>query len=181
MYASRAAGPAPLTARASLAPLPALVPLPGEHFAWSDVRTPLVVIVFLAPDCPFCQRYSVTLNALEAQYHGSVTFIGVFPGRGYADRDYIGYRDKYHIRFALTKDPAKVLALRLRASVTPEAFLLDARRTVLYHGAIDDMAVGLGKTRLQPTQPYLQQAIADAQAGRPLAIDYREAVGCWIN
>jgi thiol-disulfide isomerase/thioredoxin len=158
-----------------------LSPLPGEHFSWADLHTPLVLVVFLSPECPICQGYSVTLNSLSDQYAGTLSVIGIFPGRGYTDSTYLAFRKKYAIRFTLIKDPSKALVHRLKATISPECFLLDASQHLLYQGAFDDKFVSLGRSRLQPTKKYLELAVADFQAGRPVRIPRTEAVGCLMN
>jgi thiol-disulfide isomerase/thioredoxin len=161
--------------------LPALAPLPGEHFSWKGLHTPLVVIVFLSTDCPICQGYTGALNTLQARYAGQVSLVGVFPGKTYSDSACLAFRAKYAIRFPLLKDRSRALVRRLKATITPEAFLLDASRRTLYQGAIDDKVVSLGKSRFLPSHRFLELAIAEAQAGKAVAIPRTDAVGCLIN
>ncbi|TDX00313.1 thioredoxin domain-containing protein [Dinghuibacter silviterrae] len=165
----------------ALAPLPALAALPGAQFSWADVHTPYVVIVYLSPSCPLSQRYTVALNALAAQYAGSVSFVGVFAGKADPDADILAFRDKYRVAFSLQRDPNLALARRLHATVTPEVFLLDARHRQLYRGAIDDKAVSLGNSRPQALHSWLKMALDDVLAARPVGVPHTEPVGCLID
>ena len=55
--------------------------------------------------------------------------------------------------------------------------MLDAARTVLYRGAIDDQ-YGLGYSRDEPRQRYLAAALNDVLAGRALSVAATTAPGC---
>jgi thiol-disulfide isomerase/thioredoxin len=166
------------TAKAQTLPWKKLVFLDGGA---PRVNATLTAIVFLSPDCPLCQGYTVTLNALQAQYAGILSIVGVFPGKGYPDSAYLAFKKKYGIRFLLCKDPYRLLVRRLHATTTPEVFLLDNARTLVYRGAIDDKAVSLGQQRLRPAHPYLALAISDYKAGTAVTFPRTEAVGCRID
>jgi thiol-disulfide isomerase/thioredoxin len=150
-------------------------------FSWGAARTPYVVVVFLSPECPLCQRYTVALNALAVRYAGRATVLGVFAGKADPDADILAFQAKYHVGFALSRDPSKVLVRTLRATVTPEAFLLDTHHVQLYRGAIDDKAISLGNSRAAALHSWLQDALDDVLSGRPVRTPHTEPIGCLIN
>ena len=63
---------------------------------------------------------------------------------------------------------------------TTDAFVLDARRTLVYRGAIDDQ-YGLGYSLDAPRQRYLADALAATLAGRAPAIAATQAPGCLLD
>ena len=142
---------------------------------------PLRVVVFLSPECPLCQNYSLPLNQLQKKYAGKVAFTGVVPGKAYSVADVSAFTQKYHIGFPITIDSAKTLSKSLKATVTPEVFLLGPNNKVLYHGSIDNWIKDLGMQSARPTVFYLQDAIDQSLAHQPVRIPYNKPVGCLIN
>ena len=150
--------------------------------AWAQpAPTPLRVVIFLSPECPLCQNYSLPLNQLVKKYAGKVQFTGVVPGKAYSATDVNAFTQKYHIGFPISIDSAKALSTALKATVTPEAFLLGPDKKVLYHGSIDNWIKDLGMQSARPTVFYLRDAIDQSLAHQPVRIPYNKPVGCLIN
>ena len=143
--------------------------------------TPLRVVVFLSPECPLCQNYSLPLNELQKKYAGKVEFSGVVPGKAYSAADVKAFTTKYHIAFPIMIDSAKSLSTSLKATVTPEVYLLAPDKKVLYHGSIDNWIKELGMQSARPTVFYLKDAIEQTLAHQPVRIPYNKPVGCLIN
>ena len=143
--------------------------------------TPLQVVFFLSPECPLCQNYSLPLNELSGKYAGKVQFTGVVPGTAYSAADVNAFTRKYHIGFPVRIDSAKALSTSLKATVTPEVFLLGPDNKVIYHGSIDNWIKDLGKRSARPTVFYLRDAIDQSLAHQPVRIPYNKPVGCLIN
>lgn len=143
--------------------------------------TPLRVVIFLSPECPLCQNYSLPLNALFKKYAGKVQFTGVVPGKAYTAADVNAFSKKYHIGFTVYIDSAKAMSTSLAATVTPEVFLLGPDKKVLYHGSIDNWIKDLGMQSARPTVFYLRDAIDQTLAHQPVRIPYNKPVGCLIN
>jgi len=74
-------------------------------------------------------------------------------------------------------DPEGRLCRQLAATSTTDAVVLDANRTVIYHGAVDDQ-YGFGYAREQPQQTYLADAIEAVLAGGQPAVAATSAPGC---
>src|SRR5215831_17814541 len=119
------------------------------------------VFVFLAPDCPLSQNYTLTLNNLEKEFNtNGISFYGVFSGGAITSQamdDFFG------------------------ATATPEAFLTDPNGHVLYKGAIDNWGLELGQHRAVITQYYLYDALDSVRANKPVQMKETQAVGCFIE
>ena len=152
-----------------------------ENYQLKQVKTPLVAIVWLSPECPLCRNYTKTLNELDRKYAGKVTVIGIFPGKWYTQQDYLNFQEKYRVFFPLLTDEKGSLSRALQATITPEVCLMDAKRKVLYRGAIDNWATGLGKTQTTATAHYLEDAIENSIAGKTIPIATTKPIGCYIN
>lgn len=139
------------------------------------------VVIFLSPECPLCQNYSLPLNQLCKKYAGKVQFTGVVPGKAYSAADVGAFTQKYHIGFPINIDSAKTMSKLLKATVTPEVFLLGPDTKVLYHGSIDNWIKDLGMQSARPTVFYLQDAIDQSLAHQPVRVPYNKPVGCLIN
>jgi len=142
---------------------------------------PLTLFIFLSPECPLCQNYSHKLNDLNKQYGGHVAMYGIIPGKAYSDDVIKKFRHEYDIEFALLIDHDKKLTSYLRASVTPQAVLLNDKNDLVYAGAIDNWAVSPGKQRVQTTEYYLQDALREYLSGETVLVKRTKAVGCRIN
>jgi hypothetical protein len=80
----------------------------------------------------------------------------------------------------MLKDVGNGLADRVGAERTPEVFVLDVSRAVVYRGRIDDQ-YAIGIHRPSPTRHDLVDALDAVLAGRPVAAPRTNAVGCKIG
>ncbi|MCW3103347.1 MAG: hypothetical protein JWO09_1787 [Bacteroidetes bacterium] len=144
--------------------------------------TPVTVYIFLSETCPICQSYTLTLKTLYTKYSSrSVKFIGVFPNYYSDDKSLAEFRKKYAIPFALVTDKNGTLSKRLKAGITPEAFVEDDKKNILYSGRIDDSFYALGKRRTVITTNDLDEALSAITNGKKVARPKTQAVGCIIT
>jgi len=143
---------------------------------------PVTVYIFLSETCPICQSYTLTLKTLYTKYSARpVKFIGVFPNYYSGEKSLAEFKKKYEIPFALVTDKSGKLSKRLKAGITPEVFVEDDKRTILYSGRIDDSFYAVGKRRTVITSNDLDNALAAITTGKKVAQPKTQAVGCIIT
>jgi thiol-disulfide isomerase/thioredoxin len=153
--------------------------LEGKKYTFNHFEE-LSVIVFLSPSCPLSQKYTLTLNNLAKELQDKATLYGVFAETEPAWDDYKKFNKKYKIQFKLLVDDKKLLVRALAASVTPEAFVFNNGKMV-YHGAIDDWVIDLGKTKKGATNNFIRNAVQCAISNTTPVPDYRKPIGCFID
>lgn len=67
-----------------------------------------------------------------------------------------------------------------KATVTPEAVVVDRNGEIRYRGRIDNFYADLGKPRQQITQHDLADALNAVLAGKPVLHPETKALGCYI-
>ncbi len=139
------------------------------------------VVVTLDPECPFSQLYATTLDSLSRAYAPrGVAFVGLYPSIFIDAAAVRRFNTDARLDFAQVLDADCLLACALDARITPEAFVLDPKAALLYHGAIDDTAVRPGRKKLAATRTYLADALEALLAGGKLPAEVK-AVGCIVE
>src|SRR5690606_27842567 len=77
-------------------------------------------------------------------------------------------------------DSTGAISRALGATSTTDVFLIDAARTVVYRGAVDDQ-YGLGYSLEAPRKRFLANALNAVLAGNVPAIQATEAPGCVLD
>jgi len=153
----------------------------AKHSLGAAGKQRATVIVMLGAECPLVKLYGPRLAELAGQHASQkVAFIGIDSNRQDSLTDIATYVRDSGIKFPVLKDPGNVVADQLGAVRTPEVFLLDENNVVRYWGRIDDR-YGVGFAREKPTQQYLEQAINQLLAGKPIEKDRVDSVGCFIG
>jgi len=139
------------------------------------------VFLFTMRDCPISNRYAPEVRRLIAKYAPrGVDFRLVYSDPTATPEAIEAHLDEYEYTCAALRDPEHVLCSELGATVTPEACVLDANRTLVYRGRIDDRFVAWGKTRAAASRHDLADVLDALLAGEELAFTSTEAVGCFI-
>jgi thiol-disulfide isomerase/thioredoxin len=134
------------------------------------------VVVFLSAQCPVVRGYNQRINDLAAEYQGKgITFIGI-NSNSTESLDWVKSHAAENYKFPVLIDKGNVLADKLGATVTPEAYYFDAKNVLLYHGAIDNDRSGKAIT-----DSYLKVAFDSALSGKAIAKTKANAFGCSIK
>ncbi|HKN82172.1 MAG TPA: redoxin domain-containing protein, partial [Pyrinomonadaceae bacterium] len=83
---------------------------------------------------------------------------------------------EHHLTFPILKDAGDKVADKLGASVTPEAYFIDANNKLLYHGRIDN-----SRNAAQIESNDLRNALDAALASKPIEKTEAKAFGCSIK
>ncbi|WP_439621675.1 redoxin family protein [Gemmata sp.] len=153
----------------------AFTDLAGKSGKLSDLKAAkLTVVAFTNTTCPLCKKYAPSLARIEKEYAAKgVAFLFVNPTA--TDKpDGSAFAGRY------AHDTDGKLTAALGATSTTEVVVLDAARTVVYRGAIDDQ-YGLGYALDAPRNRYLVAALDEALAGKPPAIVATTAPGCALD
>jgi|SRR5579884_182836 len=111
----------------------------GKRISSTDAASRLTVLVFLSTTCPVTRAYGNRLASLAQSYNDrGVRFLGIDSNRGETPAQIASYEKAQGFSFPVLKDTRGVIADHLRASHTPEVWVVDARGVARYHGAIDD-------------------------------------------
>lgn len=140
-----------------------------------------LLLVFLSPECPLCQNYSIQLNQLATEFGDKLTIYGVIPGTAYPPEQVRRFKNDFNFSFDLVIDSNFATSNYFNASVTPEAVLITPSGKKVYSGAIDNWVVALGKKRGKPTAHYVKEALTQSLAHLPITLSDVPAVGCTIN
>ncbi|QDU86919.1 thiol-disulfide oxidoreductase [Pirellulimonas nuda] len=141
----------------------------------------LVVVAFLGVECPLAKLYGQRLAQMAQEYEArGVAFIGVDSNRQDSLTELAAYGRRLEIPFPLLKDNGAQVADLLGAQRTPEVFLLNRQREVVYQGRIDDQ-YGVGYIRDAPQVNDLRDAIDAVLAGELIANAKTHAPGCVIG
>lgn len=141
------------------------------------------VVMFVSSQCPVVKAYNDRMNQIAADYAAKgITFIGINSNVGEIEkteakpvawvRDHIIATYKFTVLF----DKGNKVADKLGATITPEAYFVDANNVLLYHGAIDNDRSGNNIT-----DTYLRTAFDLTLAGRKVENTRKNAFGCTIK
>jgi peroxiredoxin len=154
----------------------------GTAHALADLKTKkATVVLFLGTECPINNAYAPTLIDLHKRYDGQgVAFLGVNSNQQDTAAQIKAHATKHNLPFPVLKDDGNKIADAFEAVRTPEAFLLDADRKIVYRGRIDDR-FGVGYQRPRATRQDLAVAIDELLAGKTVSTAVTSVEGCKIS
>jgi peroxiredoxin len=161
---------------------PAWKQLPGvdgkkhDFDEWKD--KPFLLVVFTCNSCPCARDYEDRLKAFVTKYGEKVAVVAINVNTIPEDRlDAMKKRaEDRGFNFPYLHDESQQIAKAYGATYTPEFFLLDAARRVIYLGAMDDKDdPDKVKTR------FIQDAMDAVLAGQKPPKAETRARGCMIR
>lgn len=167
---------------AALSPSVQVRDVDGRLLAPFKPRGKANVIVFVASDCPISNSYAPEIQRICGEYGAR----GVTCSLMYEDVDIDApavrtHLDAYRYRgMAAAIDGDRLVARHTKASVTPQAVVVDAKGDVRYRGRINNFYAALGKPRQVVTVHDLREALDDVLADKPVRTPETEALGCYI-
>lgn len=140
-----------------------------------------LVIIFLCNHCPYVVHVREELARMARDYAGrSVAFLGITANdvANYPDDSPENTRSVAHLLgFPIAYDESQAVAKAYQAACTPDFFLFDAARRLVYRGQLDDSRPGKGA----PTGRDLRAALDAVLSGEPVSADQKPSVGCNIK
>jgi hypothetical protein len=144
------------------------------------------LIFFVATDCPISNSYAPEIQRVCREYGPR----GVQCALVYEDVETPGTRVDDEVRKHLKEyrysgvpaavDRSRAIATQAKATVTPQAVVIDRTGEIRYRGRIDNFYAAFGKTRQQVTEHDLRDALEAVLAGQPVPKPETQALGCYI-
>ena len=160
----------------------AFTTLDGKNHKLSDWKSQAgVAIAFTSATCPVSKRYAPSLARLEKDLASrNVALLLVNPFASEKPDEIAAQIKEQGFTAPYVHDASKAVAQALHARTTTEVFLLDAKRTLLYRGALDDQ-YGVSYNLDAPRESYLLDAVNALLAGQRPIIAATEAPGCELD
>ena len=160
--------------------------LPGvdgrNHSLEEYADAPVLVLVQSCNHCPYVLAWEGRIDALQREYgERGVRIVAInsndataYPADAFEAM--VAHARDADYSFDYLQDESQAIARALGAERTPEAYVFDADRKLVYHGAVDD-----NREEADVTQHYLRDAIEAALAGEMPPIADTQAVGCTVK
>lgn len=143
-----------------------------------------LVVMFLCRHCPYVQHVKEELARLGRDYAGkSVGIVAI------SSNDAVQYPDdrperlkamaeELGFHFPFCYDETQEVAKAYAAACTPDFYVFDQERKLVYRGQLDDSRPGNG---LPVTGKDLRAAIEAVLEGRPVPSEQKPSLGCNIK
>lgn len=145
---------------------------------------PALLLMFICQHCPYVQHIKVELARLGNDYtakQAGVVAISANDAANYPDDapDQLkAMAQALGFRFPFCYDESQAVARAYSAACTPDFFLFDATRKLVYRGQLDDSRPGNGKA---VTGCDLRAALDAVLAGTPVSPEQKPSIGCNIK
>lgn len=154
------------------------------HTAQSLTGSRGLLVMFICAHCPFVKHVEQQLAKIGADYKKSG--IGIV---AISSNDAVNYPDdappglarqaqRLHFAFPYLYDEDQSAARAYDAACTPDFFLFDASRKLVYRGQLDASRPGNGAA---VTGQDLRAALDALVAGQPVSGEQRPSIGCNIK
>jgi peroxiredoxin len=150
----------------------------GSEHSLDDFDDMPVAVVFSCVHCPYVIAWEDRLDAIAREYEGRAGLIAVNSNDHLGDsfESMVQRAKEKDFAFPFVRDESQEVANAYQPARTPEVFLFDAGRRLVYHGAPDssyDDPVS--------ATPYLRDALDAALAGKEPPAAETPPVGCTVR
>ena len=155
----------------------------GQKGKLSDFKNKkALVVAFTGASCPLSKRFAPTLAAIEEEYaKKGIAFVFVDPiAIEGAKEDLRKMAKEQGFKGPVILDEDESLTKGMGAGTTTDTFVLDAARTLIYRGPVDDQ-YGIGYQLDSPRNHYLREALDAHLAGKPIPAEALWAPGCELD
>ena len=149
-----------------------------ENF--SESKT--LVVVFMCNHCPYVKARIDDLVQLQSKFPtGDLTIIGInsndpnYENEGFDNM--IKFGREYKLNFPYLIDGSQTVAKSYGAVCTPDPFLFDDKRRLVYHGRINDAI----DPQMSPKIPILEDNVKRVISGDVIEMDFFPSIGCSIK
>lgn len=171
------------------APAFTLLETKGRAISLSNFDGMYVVLEWLNHDCPQVQKLYESGNMQDTQMKqtaNGVVWISILssvpgsPGYTTAEEALEAAEECGSDATKILLDPTGTVSKAYGATLTPEIFIINPRGSVFYRGALDSTSLG-APTESKEIINYIDLALDEAKAGKPLSHARTEPDGCEIN
>jgi peroxiredoxin len=157
----------------------------GQVHAREDFAgAPALLVMFICNHCPFVQHVRLELARLAAEYQArGVAVVGInandaaaFPDDNPAAMAEEIRRSGYTFPYLI--DESQAVAKAYHAACTPDFYLFDGDRRLVYRGQLDDSRPGNG---IPVTGRDLRAALDAVLTKSPVPADQKPSIGCNIK
>jgi peroxiredoxin len=159
--------------------------LGGGEVSSSDLdAAPALLVVFICPHCPFMQHIRRALGQFSVDYTArGLAMVGINSNdeQAFPDDGWDGMQDEAAdggYAFAYLRDESQAVAKAYRAACTPDFFLFDRARRLVYRGQFD---ASRPRNAVPVTGADLRAACDAVLAGQTPSPDQRSSIGCNIK
>ena len=157
----------------------------GKPVKLSDYKGKIVVLEWFNPDCPYCQGAYAEKGALrglpEKLQKDGIVWLGInSTADTTADANKLFFKDKGGLKTPLLLDNAGVVGHLYGAKTTPHCFVIDTKGNLVYRGALDNAPGGKLADGDKLTN-YVEAAIAEVKAGKPVTKADTKSYGCGVH
>jgi len=159
-------------------------PAGSMHSLQDFSSQPALLVAFLCNHCPYVKHILAGFADFARQYGPKgLAIVAVNPNDAIAYPDdappaMAGIARKFDFTFPYVYDASQELARACQAICTPDFFLFDEARTLVYRGQFDDSRPNSG---IPVTGQSLRTAVDALLAGRPVPGPQQPSVGCSIK
>jgi peroxiredoxin len=142
-----------------------------------------LVIIFSCNHCPYVQAYEERIISIQKDYEErGVTLLAINSNDAtqYEEDSFqnmVKRAEEKGFNFAYLRDEDQEVARKFDASHTPEVFVFDDKRKLVYHGKIDDN----WKEPEKVNSKYLRSALDEMLAGKEISVPETYSIGCTIK
>ena len=150
-----------------------------DTFSDKDV----LVVIFSCNHCPYVQAYEDRIKDIQSDFAEkglAVVAINSNDDSQYPDDSFDNMKKRAkekNFNFPYLRDEDQTLAKAFDASHTPEIFLFNKARELVYHGKIDDNWKDIKAVKSQ----YLRDAITELMQGEEISVPETFSIGCTIK
>ena len=145
----------------------------------TDIKEPIVVVVFLGNHCPVVQMYEDRLIDFTTAYKDKgVKVVGLSVNDMDSDRipKIKEYMKDHKSNYVYGYDESQAVGHAYGATNTPQFFVLDKERKIRYLGAMDD-----NRTESKVKKTYLKDAVEALLKGETPAVEETRPDGCGVK
>ncbi|MBU1101583.1 MAG: thioredoxin family protein [Bacteroidetes bacterium] len=154
----------------------------GEKYSYdSFFEKEAFVIIFSCNHCPYVIAYEDRMIEIQQDYPSIQLLVinsndsSVYPEDSF-ERMIQRAREK-KFNFPYLRDEDQSAAKNFGATHTPEIFLIDKTKKLVFHGKIDDNWQEPGNAK----EKYLRNALDELLAGKPVSVPETFTIGCTIK
>ena len=141
-----------------------------------------ILVVFSCNHCPYVQAYENRIIQIQKDYSEKLQVIAINSNDDseYPDDSLENMKERAqnkHFNFPYLRDDTQEVAKAYDATHTPEIFLFNQERKMVFHGKIDDNWQEPASVKAN----YLRNAIDELLAGKEISVPETFTIGCTIK